>query len=68
MPSTDLARRISQVADILKDANTRLARINSEWADPPEPDKPEIRTALNDIKNQAVVSTRLADGMLGRLV
>lgn len=67
MPHSDLTRQLALLADAIKDVNTRLTRINNEWADPPEPDKPEIRAALRDIKTQAAITTRLTDGLLGRV-
>ncbi len=67
MPANDLSRRLSKLVDDLKDVNTKLTRINDGWADPPQPDKPEIKAQLDALKAQAAITTRLADGMIGRL-
>lgn len=67
MPASDLSRRLNQVVDDLKAANARLTRINDNWADPPQPDKPDVRAALDAVKAQAAIAVRLADGMIGRL-
>ena len=67
MADSDLSRRLNKVLDDLKAANLQLTRINDTWADPPQPDKPEVRAALDAIKAEAAITTRLANGMIGRL-
>lgn len=68
MPRNDIARSLAQVVSIMKDVNAKLTDINGNWADPPDPDKPAIRDALNEVKQQAAVSTQLADRMLARIL
>lgn len=67
MPTRDLARQLAQIVATMRDVNDKLTRINAEWADPPDPDKPAIRVALGDVKAQAAASSSLADTMLARL-
>lgn len=67
MPRRDIARQLATLADNMEDIVAKLTRINAEWADPPDPDKPAIRAALGEIKTAAASASSLADQMLGRL-
>jgi hypothetical protein len=64
---SDYARRVTEAAKDFKDGNAKLSAITNTWADPPDPDKPAIIDALEDVKRQAAIATRLADGMIARL-
>jgi hypothetical protein len=67
MPRIEILRALNQILTDLRNENKQLAEVNSNWADPPDPDKPAIRDTLNAIKTEAATTTRLADGMLLRL-
>lgn len=67
MPIRDIAGKLDTVENNLEDLVKKLTRINAEWADPPDPDRPSIRTSLAEIKTAAATAAALADQMLARL-
>lgn len=67
MPMNEIVRRLSQVLNDLKAVNSRLDDVNRNWVDPPDPDKPAVRSSLNDVKTQVANAGRLADAMLLKL-
>ena len=66
-PNDPLTRRLEKVGSIIKRGNARLDRITANFINPPEPDKPGVRDALNDIKTAANDAIAKADALLGRL-
>jgi hypothetical protein len=57
--TVQVVNRLERVASILTQANERLVSINEGFVEPPEPDKPQIRAALDSVKSEAnnVLST-----------
>jgi hypothetical protein len=66
-PSQDIAGRLGAVANGLEQVGARLDRIDAVVVNPPDPDKPPIRSALTTIKAEAEGIVVTADDMLRRV-
>jgi len=62
-----IARRVKRVADIVERANKRLEKIRAGFADPPDPDKPAILAALNEVVSQSTKTTTIATELTKRV-
>jgi hypothetical protein len=60
--------RLSAVSKIIERDNFRLDRISAIVINPPDPDKPPIRDAVNAVKLQAQATIGKCDDLLARLV
>jgi hypothetical protein len=61
-----IARRLRRTAELVERAHQRLEKIRGVFADPPDPDKPAIISALNSIVAQSAATTKLANELLTR--
>lgn len=62
-----IQREIEDLVKMLQAASSRLTKLQAGWLNPPEPNRPAIRDALNSLKSQALITIRTADDMLGRM-
>jgi hypothetical protein len=67
MPNNDTLRRLNQALVDLRAVTSKLADLNRNWVDPPDPDKPAARSALDAIKGEAAVANKHADDMILKL-
>jgi hypothetical protein len=62
-----IQREIEDLVRALQAANARLTKLQAGWLNPPEPNRPAIRDALNSLKSQAQITITTADDILRRM-
>jgi hypothetical protein len=62
-----IQREIDELLKAIQTVNNRLARLQTGWLNPPEPNRPGIRDGLNSIKSQAENVIRVSDALLARM-